>query len=150
MGTRADFYLGRGAGAIWLGSIAWDGYPSGIPNAVKEARTAENWDRAVAEFLSTREDATFPAAGWPWPWPDSRTTDYAYAWAGGPDGGRVYASHFGLPWFVATEEEPEFEDDAGTVVFPQMDSARMAPPGSLRSGILLVSAQGLVAPDASK
>lgn len=30
MGTRADFYVGRGESAEWLGSIAWDGYPSGI------------------------------------------------------------------------------------------------------------------------
>lgn len=25
MGTRADFYSGRGKTAEWLGSIAWDG-----------------------------------------------------------------------------------------------------------------------------
>ena len=26
MGTRADFYLGEGSAAEWLGSVAWDGY----------------------------------------------------------------------------------------------------------------------------
>jgi hypothetical protein len=29
MGTRADFYVGRGKDAEWLGSVAFDGYPSG-------------------------------------------------------------------------------------------------------------------------
>ncbi len=29
MGTRADFYTGRGQTAQWLGSIAWGGYPVG-------------------------------------------------------------------------------------------------------------------------
>jgi hypothetical protein len=29
MGTRADFYVGRGETAEWLGSIAWDGNPGG-------------------------------------------------------------------------------------------------------------------------
>jgi len=26
MGTRADFYVGMGKDAEWLGSVAWDGY----------------------------------------------------------------------------------------------------------------------------
>ena len=30
MGTRADFYIGKGTDAEWLGSIAWNGYPDGI------------------------------------------------------------------------------------------------------------------------
>lgn len=30
MGTIADFYVGRGPKAEWIGSIAWDGYPDGI------------------------------------------------------------------------------------------------------------------------
>jgi hypothetical protein len=30
MGTRADFYVGRGPDAEWLGSVAMDGYPSGV------------------------------------------------------------------------------------------------------------------------
>lgn len=30
MGTRADFYVGTGANAEWLGSIAYDGHPDTI------------------------------------------------------------------------------------------------------------------------
>ena len=26
MGSRADFYIGEGTEAEWLGSVAWDGY----------------------------------------------------------------------------------------------------------------------------
>lgn len=32
MGTRADFYVGRGPEAEYLGSIAWDGHPEGMPS----------------------------------------------------------------------------------------------------------------------
>ena len=34
MGTRADFYVGRGESAEWLGSVAWDGNPRGIDDPV--------------------------------------------------------------------------------------------------------------------
>lgn len=30
MGTRADFYVGRGKDAEWIGSVAFDGYPDGF------------------------------------------------------------------------------------------------------------------------
>lgn len=76
MGTRADFYMGRDAAAEWLGSIAWDGMD--IPDEIREAKTAEEYRQAVAEFLSGRDDATLPEMGWPWPWDDSGTTDCSY------------------------------------------------------------------------
>jgi hypothetical protein len=41
MGTRADFYVGRGGQAEWLGSIAWDGYPSGIDKWVFSVSTEQ-------------------------------------------------------------------------------------------------------------
>lgn len=34
MGTRADFYVKRTDHLLWLGSIAWDGYPDGIDESV--------------------------------------------------------------------------------------------------------------------
>lgn len=42
MGTRADFYIEVGnelKPKDWLGSIAWDGYPKGIPASIKKAKT---------------------------------------------------------------------------------------------------------------
>ncbi len=83
MGTRADFYIGRGANAEWLGSIAWDGYPSGIPASLLNAPSEEAFRRELALFAEKREDWTAPEQGWPWPWDNSQTTDYAYAFDGG-------------------------------------------------------------------
>ena len=132
MGTRADFYVGRGKEAEWLGSIAYDGYPSGIDEAVLKATTEADYRAEVTKFLAGEESATLPEQGWPWPWEDSRTTDYAYAF----DGGKVYASGFGGAWFVATEDEPEDEDGGKVAVFPDM-SARKAVTMGKRSGLLV-------------
>lgn len=96
MGTRADFYIGRGKEAKWLGSIAWDGYPDGIDAELLKAKSAAQFKRRTTRFLKSRKDATFPENGWPWPWDDSNTTDYAYCF----DAGRV--------WYW---EEPD--DDSG-------------------------------------
>ncbi len=93
MGTRADFYISRGDDAVWIGSIAWDGYPDGIPKALLEATDREVYRRIVNEFLQDRDDATFPEDGWPWPWDDSQLTDFAYAF----EKDAVYCSCFGNP-----------------------------------------------------
>ncbi len=141
MGTRADFYIGRGVGAEWLGSIAWDGYPSGITPALKRAKTEEDFRTEFAAFLQYREDATLPSDGWPWPWDDSQTTDYAYAF----DAGRVYASCFGGAWFNPSRKEPD-HPRGKTARFPNMrpDKAKpfSAPAGSKRSGIMLIGPSG--------
>jgi hypothetical protein len=81
MGTRADFYIKEGKKLEqkdWIGSIAWDGYPSGIDTAIKEARSSDDFKKAIAKLFKEREDVTLPEEGWPWPWDDSGTTDYAY------------------------------------------------------------------------
>src|SRR3954471_20378009 len=98
MGTRADFYVGRGKDAEWLGSIAWDGYT--IPDSIRRAKERGAYRKAVKRFLATRRDASLPKDGWPWPWDDSGTTDYAYAF----DKKRTYASVFGGPWWSAKSE----------------------------------------------
>jgi hypothetical protein len=76
MGTRADFYAGRGKDAEWLGSIAWDGQD--IPDEIRYAHDEVMFRREVAEFLSGRDDSTVPEKGWPWPWNTSATTDCSY------------------------------------------------------------------------
>jgi hypothetical protein len=147
MGTRADFYIGRGATAEWLGSIAWDGYPQGImPHKARraldewpagghlfDATTDAEFRSRLARFFEHREDVTLPANGWPWPWEDSNTTDYAYAL----DGGVVYGICFGHRWFVAAEDEPEDVGNAKEGVFPQFPTERTAEPGSQRSGVIV-------------
>lgn len=165
MGTRADFYIGRGEKAEWLGSIAWDGDPSGItPNSPDKERvfgdtwthksiqwpkgehifdsTTEGAFRArLARFFMYREDVTLPENGWPWPWEDSRTTDYAYAL----DGEKVWTSCFGSEWFDPTLPPEEDADDADrpkTAVFPTMDKTNFARPGSNRSGVMVFTVPG--------
>ena len=100
MGTRADFYLGRGKNATWLGSIAWDGYPDGIPDNVLNAKDESFYLSELKRFFKTRNDLTLPDEGWPWPWDDSRTTDYAYAF----DSGQVYIACYGYKW-VTTDAQ---------------------------------------------
>jgi hypothetical protein len=139
MGTRADFYVGRGNKAEWIGSIAWDGYPSGITTRddkpiILKAETEKQFREEVSAFFAEREDVSLPQDGWPWPWNDSCTSDYAYAF----DGGKVYACPFGHGWFVASRKQPE--DDAklkGPVEFPDMKDRQKVIFGK-RSGVIIV------------
>ncbi len=41
MGTRADFYIGRGPTAEWIGSLPLDGYPEGIDAKVLACQSVE-------------------------------------------------------------------------------------------------------------
>lgn len=90
MGTRADFYVGVGENANWIGSIAWDAYPSGIPESIRMAKTEDEF-RVAVSALYKRDDVTLPSDGWPWPWDDSLKTDWAYCF----DGDGVKAFCFG-------------------------------------------------------
>lgn len=148
MGTRADFYVGRGETAEWIGSITWDGYPGGIAHDSTPAghdvfREQEEGDfrAAVAAFLAQRDDATLPTEPWPWPWENSQKTDYAYAW----DDGAVYGAGFGYSWWkvdLSAENcgEPEEDTPSQKVAFPDM-SARKGDFNHImsRSGMITVS-----------
>lgn len=133
MGTRADFYIGNGLKAKWLGSIAWDGYPKGIPNSIKSVTDKEIYREVVADFLKDREDATLPEMGWPWPWEDSSTTDYAYSLKNG----KVSASYFGGQWFDPSKKQPERK--TGYVKFPNMRAIQKVDYGK-RSGLIILTA----------
>lgn len=89
MGTRADFYIGTGENAEWLGSVAWDGYEwyedKGCP--LMKATNEEEYRAALKKIAKDRDDWTNPDQGWPWPWKDSGTTDYVYYF----DSGKVSA-----------------------------------------------------------
>ena len=120
MGSRADFYAGRGNEAEWLGSLAMDGSPDGIPNAVFVATTVESYRTAVFAVLEACDSASLPKHGCPWPWDDSRLTDFAYAF----DNGEVYVSFFGSEWQVAlavVNLDPDEWPQEETAVFPNME-----------------------------
>lgn len=119
MGTRADFFVGIGPQAEWLGSIAWDGYPNGNPEPIFAAQSLDDFRRIVAAILV--DHGTQPAGKWPWPWHDHRTTDYAYAWA--PDAHsneRVVISGFGRPW--RTQAELEAHEERCEVLYQKLGS----------------------------
>lgn len=139
MGTRADFYDGRGQDAEWLGSIAWDGYPEGIEGKILRTTNAKAYREHVQRYVESREDGTLPEMGWPWPWDDSGTTDFAYAF----DNGRVYASCFGSEWTDKPMVEDVFDGlTDGSVSFPDMSGKKhSAPAGSKRSGVMVISAK---------
>jgi hypothetical protein len=136
MGTRADFYVGRGPAAEWLGSVAYDGYPD---NRYPELECSDEagFRARVEGILSDEDHATRPEQGWPWPWDDSRTTDYAYAF----DAGQVWCSGFGRPWLTRAEAlDPERAQGAGgeAAVFPNMKDLQNVTLGP-RSGLLIMA-----------
>lgn len=136
MGTRADFYKGGTdpSQMVWLGSVAWDGYPEGVPEVLGVA-SEDEWVVKVLAFLADRPDATAPEQGWPWPWEDSRTTDYAYTWT--PEG--VRASQFGHAWFDPLDPAADHGgvERGDKVAFPDMTAVQNVVLGP-RSGLIVL------------
>lgn len=154
MDERADFYLGRGDDAEWLGSITWNGYPAALACETEgvelpilgtdvtvisfrslggtkalTANTLEDYIDGLRHLATSRNDFIDPTDGWPWDWPNSALTDYTYAY----DNGTVYASHRGSPWFRVNLNhsrggEPGPKTKAATEsddpVFPRMGLCR--------------------------
>lgn len=135
MGTRADFYVGKNKDAEWIGSIAWDGYRSGIPTDILDARSEDAYRQAVKDFLDRRNDATYPEQGWPWPWKDSRITDCSYWFFDG----RCWDENKGV--YVPCDEDPRPAGDDGGAKREQIDFPDMSAIANVtfgeRSGIML-------------
>ncbi len=95
MGTKADFYIGRGVHAAWLGSIAYDGSPWFHVCQPIMAATDSDAYLAAIELILRRgaREPICPSAGWPWPWKTSAGSDYAYTF----DAGTVWVSD-GCSW----------------------------------------------------
>ena len=98
MGTRADFYIGRGQTAEWIGSKGFDGYPNGMPIDLICAVTEQQF-RDSLETFQRKDDWTDPSQGWPWPWETSHTTDCIYAF----DAETVWFCWFGAEWTELSE-----------------------------------------------
>lgn len=79
MPTCADFYLWRDARPEWLGSLALDGYPSGIPQRLRREGDPLAFRDLVHQFLERRDDGILPRQGWPWRWVGSGQSNYVYA-----------------------------------------------------------------------
>jgi hypothetical protein len=130
MGTRADFYVGKGVNAEWIGSVAWDGYEwrdrlkDGDNDEITSAKTEKEYRDRVASLLAARNDGTTHDMGWPWPWDDSRTTDCAYCFVDG----HLEPYSWGCP--LDSEDEQEWPNFA--------DSEHSAKAGGSRSGVMLI------------
>lgn len=149
MGTRADFYVGKGAEAEWIGSVAYDGYRDCISDVVLNAHSEMDYRAAVETMFASRDDATRPAQGWPWPWDDSATSDCSYWYFDG----RVWDARCrddDENVFVPCDEpEPEWGGETETelldawlkerepILFPDM-SARKNVTFGPRSGVLIL------------
>lgn len=129
MGTRADFYIGTGEEAKWLGSVAWDGYEwAEQPDCpLMQATTEDEFLAAVKVIATGRNDWTSPEQGWPWPWDNSFTTDRAYAFAEG----KTKAFRWG-------KQPAESEDDDVKVCeWPDMSDRKNVTMGP-RSGLIVL------------
>jgi hypothetical protein len=131
MGTRADFYVGKGKDAEWIGSVAWDGcewgerIKKGDHDSISGAKDESEYRKAVSELLEKRDDGTTPENGWPWPWDDSATTDCAYCFSDG----KVEAFAWGCDWDDG-DIQHEWPDFSG--------SDHSAKAGDQRSGVIMV------------
>jgi hypothetical protein len=135
MGTRADFYVGKGKTAEWLGSIAWDGHPESIDDSIKLAPNELEYRNAVRAFFASRDDVTLPEQGWPWPWKDSNTTDFSYTF----DADKVWATCFGHGWWEINKQPEDLGDNAPKIDdWPQFKNNRNPSLGSKRSGIMVI------------
>lgn len=144
MGTRADFYVGRGEKAEWLGSVAYDGNPVNFKK-ILETTTESAYRAAVNEELKGRDDATLPEVGWPWPWTTSEISDYAYAF----DTDKVWhttnlrdfgaGKHWMLPG-RARDEDGYLRDESGLerCIWPDMSDVQKVTLGQ-RSGAMFMA-----------
>jgi hypothetical protein len=112
MGTRASFWIGDPRdlnNRTWLGCVAWDGYPEGDIETLKDAKSPEEFAGMIGSLAQRRDDFTSPIdSGWPFPWDgDVFLTDYTYAWI---DGG-IQIAHYHSGFFTWPEWEKQQERD---------------------------------------
>jgi hypothetical protein len=147
MGTRADFWCGKGLAAEWIGSIAYDGYREGIDEALLSAKTEKEFRVAFELFVEDRDDYTAPAQGWPWPWETSATSDCSYWFFDD----KVWDAHGCPDHYVPCDVDlPEDEEaltglieEGDLVEFPNMKDRQNVTFGA-RSGLLIITAKGIV------
>lgn len=128
MGTRCDFYRGRGEAACYLGSIGHDAFVEEMAEYFAGVTTWEAFEAVLARVFA--DYGEIPAAnGWPWPWRDSHTTDTVVAF----DEGQVWTEHHSGFW------SPLADYDVPTpvrCVHPDMVQAEEATPsGRLRRAL---------------
>lgn len=132
MGTRADFYVGKGKDATWIGSVGEDGNPQAVAELMSISpgitiSSEDDWVESVAVVFAQHPEHTVPERGWPWPWDNSSGTDYTYTL----DEGQVWVSCYGCPWrpleyaINSPVEFDRFSDlDHRSLEFPDMSKIK--------------------------
>jgi len=127
--TKADFYVGTGLNARWIGSIRIDGYPDGaIPAEIFLQVNKIMFEEMVLDFLRKKKQERWAAIAdegdpWPWLWIDSQITDYTYMFDNKLE--KVIASQGGREFFdpikiIQGEDMNSAELGIGRPRFPQM------------------------------
>lgn len=98
----ADFYLGRGPAARWMGSVkVMDASPEGslharvtftAPDPEREPFGDSHYAQIIDGLLDVCRPVATPADGWPHKYPDSTETRWTYAW----DKGSLYVYEDGV------------------------------------------------------
>lgn len=98
---RADFYVGRGATAEYLGTLQYEGDPVDVEvwelfqSLDEDTYTEQDYRQEVADLLSNRATDTVgqtPVPEWPHPYASSDDTPWTYAF----DAGTVYIYRYGV------------------------------------------------------
>ncbi len=92
--TKADFYIGTGVAANWIGSTFSDGYPHGIPLEILICTNPTLYEELVVIFIKSRKGVIKTDGDrWPHLWQDSRMTNYSYLYI--EELSKVVTSHYG-------------------------------------------------------
>lgn len=88
MGTRAEFYLKQNGKYTFIGSIGWDGYPSGLSEFAK-VNDLNSFNKKFSELLK-RDDFSSSRC---FPWNNPSGSDYTYVF--NVDTDELLASNYG-------------------------------------------------------
>lgn len=140
MGTRADFYIKQEQEPkmLWLGSIAWDGYPEGIDKDVLLATSPDEYVNEVRRFLAAHK-GTLPDRGWPWPWDNSKTTDYSYVFVDNKVMGSSWGNSFFDPLVKQEDNDDETQEQGESIDWPDMTDVKNVRWDMEGSGLIILS-----------
>ena len=92
--NKADFYVGLGPGAEWIGSVKKCGELWAITTSILLQVSRTMYEEMVIEYIQFCEGVVGDhVCKWPWDWNDSQMTDYSYIFV--PEHHRVYMSMLG-------------------------------------------------------
>ena len=121
---KADFYVGQGRQAEWIGSVSKCGEVWEVSPKIFLHVNQTMYEEAVIEYINFCEGIVANhSCQWPWEWSDGRMTDYSYFFL--PEQEKVYMSIEGgilLDPIKIIQGEPISEADAylGSPIFPLM------------------------------